>query len=214
MSMGVSTGGFAQVALVAHPPVGLKAAIDFAGGRGGDGKGDLCNESGLVSAYKAFGKKARTPMLWIYSENDKWFPPPFAAKFEEAFKSGGGVDEFVHAPADGEDGHHFYGHVAAWSGTAETFLRAHQLLAVDPPYAPPPVPKVDPPALLAERDLNAWKTFLTMGPKKAFAMNAKGVYGYAIGNFDQKLADEHALEFCNKNAHGGPACAIVSRGAP
>lgn len=35
ISAGVSTGGFAQVALTTKPPEGLKAAISFAGGRGG-----------------------------------------------------------------------------------------------------------------------------------------------------------------------------------
>ncbi len=43
VSAGVSTGGFAQVALSADPPAGLKAAISFAGGRGGDGKEHNCD---------------------------------------------------------------------------------------------------------------------------------------------------------------------------
>jgi dienelactone hydrolase len=213
ISAGVSTGGFTQVALAAKPPAGLKAALDFAGGRGGDGKGDLCNESGLLNAYKSFGKHARTPMLWIYAENDKWFPPPFARKFEAAFQSGGGTDEFVLAPPDGDDGHHLYGHVAAWSSTVDTFLRAHQLVSVDPLLPPPTPPKVDPPAGLKDRGQEAFKTFLVLGPHKAFATNGAGVYGYTVGMFNQQLADEHALENCNKNVHGGPQCTIVARGA-
>jgi dienelactone hydrolase len=212
VSAGVSTGGFTQVALTAKPPEGLKAAIDFAGGRGGDGKGDLCNKSGLLSAYKVFGKHARTPMLWIYSENDKWFPPPFAHEFEAAFQSSGGTDEFVLAPPDGDDGHHLYGHVAAWSATVDTFLRAHQLLPVDPPLPGPTPPKVDPPAGLSDRGVEAFKSFLILGPHKAFATNGHGPFGLSTGQFDQQLADQHALENCNKNVHGGAACAVVARG--
>jgi len=213
ISAGVSTGGFTQVALAAKPPTGLKAAIDFAGGRGGNGKGDLCDQGGLLSAYKSFGKHARTPMLWIYAENDKWFPPPFAGKFQAAFESAGGVDQFVLAPPDGDDGHHLYGHVAAWSDTVDTFLRAQKLLFYDPPIAGPKPPDVIVPAALHERGVDAFKNFLILGPHKAFAMNSAGVWGYAVGQFTQALADQHALENCNKGVRGGPACAIVARGA-
>jgi dienelactone hydrolase len=212
ISAGVSTGGFTQVALAAKPPAGLKAALDFAGGRGGNGKGDLCNESGLLSAYKSFGKHVRTPMLWIYAENDKWFPPPFARKFEAAFQSGGGTEEFILAPPDGEDGHGLYSHAAVWGPTVDTFLRAHQLLAVDPPLPAPTAPPIDPPAGLRERGQDAFKSFLILGPHKAFAINSAGVYGYAVGWFTQQLADQHALDNCNKNVHGGPPCTIVARG--
>jgi len=213
LSAGVSTGGFTQVAFAAPPPPGLKAAIDFAGGRGGNGKGELCDESGVVSAYKSFGKHARLPMLWIYAENDKWFPPPFARKFQAAFEASGGVDEFVLAPADGDDGHHLYSHVAAWSSTVDTFLRAHQLLPVDPPYPPPTPPKVDPPAGLHDRGIDAFKNFLILGPKKAFATNGTGVFGVAAGMFTQQLADQRALENCNRNVHGGASCTVVARSA-
>ena len=88
VSAGVSTGGFAQVALTADPPAGLKAAISFAGGRGGDGKEHNCDVDGIVSAFRHFGKKSRVPMLWIYSENDHWFPLEMAHKFEAAFREG------------------------------------------------------------------------------------------------------------------------------
>lgn len=213
VSAGVSTGGFAQVALAAKPPAGLKAAIDFAGGRGGDGKGDLCNESALIDAYKSFGKKARVPMLWLYSENDKWFPPPFARKFQAAFESKGGVDEFILVPADGDDGHHYYAHVAAWSPLADTFLHAHQLPTVDPPYPLPPAPKVDPPTALHDRGLEAFKNFLILGPRKAFAVNPNGVYGFSVGHFNQQMADQQAMENCSKNLKPGAApCQIVARG--
>ena len=212
VSVGVSTGGFAQVALTTNPPSGLKAAISFAGGRGGDGNGHLCDEGGLERAFKVYGKKSHTPMLWIYAENDKWFPPPFAKKFEAAFEEGGGKDEFVHAAPDGEDGHHLYSHVAAWSETVDKFLGEHELLPLAAPYTGPQPPKIDPPAGLHDRGLEAFKNFLILGPSKAFATNGLGVYGLAVGQFTQELADERALENCNKARHEGPVCAIVSRG--
>ena len=111
VSVGVSTGGFAQVALAANPPPGLKAAISFAGGRGGDGKGNNCNLDGLISAFKGFGKHDKVPMLWLYAENDKWFPPKMSVEFDKAYHGAGGRDEFVMVPPDGEDGHGYYRHV-------------------------------------------------------------------------------------------------------
>jgi dienelactone hydrolase len=77
VSAGVSTGGFAQIALVANPPKGLKAAINFAGGRGGDGHEHNCDLRGLVGAFGEFGKGARKhgDLPTIYAEDDHWFPP-------------------------------------------------------------------------------------------------------------------------------------------
>lgn len=56
VSAGVSTGGFAQVALSADPPAGLKAAISFAGGRGGDGKEHNCDFSGIVGPFSTLAR--------------------------------------------------------------------------------------------------------------------------------------------------------------
>jgi dienelactone hydrolase len=212
VSAGVSTGGFTQVALAAKPPAGLKAAISFAGGRGGDGKGHLCDESGVVSAFKSFGKHARIPMLWIYAENDKWFPPEYAKQFQAAYEGAGGTDEFVLAPPDGEDGHHLYTHVAAWSKTVDDFLGRHNLLPLAEPYPMPTPPQVTAPAGLSERGQEAFRNFLIYGPNKAFATNGQAVFGFSIGQFTQGLADERAMQNCEHARHEGPPCAIVSRG--
>jgi len=214
VSAGVSTGGFAQVALDAYPPPGLKAAISFAGGRGGDGSGDLCAEGPLLDAFKAFGKRSHTPMLWIYAENDKWFPPPFAKKFEAAFQSGGGKDVFVLAPPDGADGHHLYAHVAAWPAAVDIFLEDHDLQPLQAPYPLPRVPIVDPPAGVHGRGLEGFQGFLRAGPNKAFASNGEGAWGSSAGQLTQALADHYALENCGKNRHGGPACEVVARTTP
>ena len=121
VSMGISTGGFAQVALSANPPPALKAAINFAGGRGGDGHEHNCDLGGLVGAYGAFGKAAHKhgdlPMLWIYAENDHWFTPAMARQFEAAYNKSGAAEQFVLAPPDRDEGHHLYSHISAWSDT-------------------------------------------------------------------------------------------------
>ncbi len=127
VAMGVSTGGLAVVALTARAPTGLVAAINFAGGRGSKADHKVCNPADLVNAYRSFGRSSRTPMLWIYAQNDKFFWPKLARKFDAAFRSGGGQDQFVLAPPIGTDGHSLFRHVDAWSSTVDEFLKAQGL---------------------------------------------------------------------------------------
>jgi dienelactone hydrolase len=212
VSVGVSTGGFAQVALTADPPPGLKAAISFAGGRGGDGKLHNCNEDGIVSAFHGFGKKSRLPMLWIYSENDKWFPPELARKFDAAFRQAGGNDQLVMVPPFSDDGHHFFYDVSGWSPIVDTFLKDQNLLPLPDLLPEPPVPDIPPPPGLGEHGRDAFRHFLMMGPRKAFATNGQGVGGMAVGMFTQQLADQRAIENCARAAKGIGTCTVISRG--
>ena len=218
VSAGVSTGGFAQAALVADPPKELKAAISFAGGRGGDGHEHNCDLNGVIDAFGTFGKEARKhgtlPMLWIYSENDHWFPPAMARQFEAAYTKGGGVDQFVLEPPDGEDGHHLYAHPAAWSEAVEEFLKSHNLLPLGEVVLPAPEPpKIPPPAGLGDKGEEAWKHFLLGAPYKAFATNGQGEWGLAQGAFDQSIADGDAMDRCKKAAAGNGSCSLVARTA-
>jgi dienelactone hydrolase len=211
VSAGVSTGGFAQVALSADPPAGLKAAISFAGGRGGDGKEHNCDLGGIVSAFQHFGKKSRIPMLWIYSENDHWFPPEMAHKFDEAFRAGGGLDQLVMVPPYRDDGHGYYYDISGWTPVVEDFLKAHDLPTQTELLPAPPVPNVPPPPGLADRGQAAFRNFLIMGPAKAFTTNGAEVFGMSYGQFDQEIADRKALENCTKNLHGSGRCSVVAR---
>ena len=144
VSIGISTGGFAQVALSANPPPALKAAINFAGGRGGDGHEHNCDLSGVVGAYESFGKAAHKhgdlPMLWIYAQNDHWFTPAMAQQFEAAYNKSGATEQFVLAPPDRDEGHHLYSHISAWSDTVNAFLKAHNLLPLGDDLLPAPQP--------------------------------------------------------------------------
>jgi len=216
VSVGVSTGGFAQVALSANPPPGLKAAISFAGGRGGDGHEHNCDLNGLVGAFGDFGKGAKKhgdlPMLWIYSENDHWFTPAMARQFEAAYVKGGGVEQFVLAPPDREDGHHLYSHISAWSDTVEAFLKAHNLLPLGDEVLPTPQPpNAPPPGGLPDEGKEAWERFLLGAPFKAFASNGRGGWGFAQAAFDQQFADGDAIDRCKKTAAGNGNCAVVAR---
>jgi dienelactone hydrolase len=216
VSMGISTGGFAQVALSANPPPALKAAINFAGGRGGDGHEHNCDLGGLIGAYEAFGKAAHKhgdlPMLWVYAENDHWFTPAMARKFEAAYVKGGGVEQLVLAPPDRDEGHHLYSHIAAWSDTVQAFLKAQNLLPLGDQLLPAPQPpNIPAPAGLIDQGQQAWKQFLLGAPFKAFATNGQNAWGLAQAAFDQQIADGEAIDRCKKAAAGVGNCAIAAR---
>lgn len=216
LSAGVSTGGFAQAALSADPPKGLKAAISFAGGRGGDGHEHNCNLGGIVDAFHNFGKEAHKhgdlPTLWIYSENDHWFPPAMAQQFDAAYKKGGGTNQFVMAPPDGDDGHHLYTHVSAWSDTVTAFLKAQNLLPLGDTVLPAPEPADIPmPAGLKDQDKDTWRRFVLAPPFKSLAVNEGGELFLFAAGFDQSLADEGALDRCKKAPGGNKHCSIVAK---
>lgn len=214
LSVGVSTGGFAQVALSADPPPGLKAAISFAGGRGGDGHEHNCNLPGVLDAFRSFGKAAHKhgdlPMLWIYSENDHWFPPAMAQQFEAAYTKSGAAIQFLMAPPDGDEGHHLYTHVSVWSDVVEAFLKAHNLLPLGDTVLPAPEPPDVPmPAALKDKDRETWRSFLLAAPFKTLVADESGTLWMAAAGFNQSIADDEAKDRCKKG--GGDRCTIVAK---
>jgi dienelactone hydrolase len=209
VAAGVSTGGMTSVALTANPPRGLVAGINFAGGRGSKADHDVCNPVNLVSTYKAHGKKSRIPMLWIYSENDKFFWPELAQKFDAAFKAAGGQDEFVLAPPDGDDGHHLFSHIEAWSDTVDAFLKQQNLAPRATLLPEPQAPNVPPPAGLGATGLLAFHRYLIYGPHKAFAVSG-AAFGYSNGRITADEARQKAYESCEHSAQVKGSCKVVS----
>jgi dienelactone hydrolase len=216
MSIGVSAGGFATVALTADPPPGLIAAINFAGGRGSRGDDDVCEEDELVSAVRTFGKTSRVPMLWVYAQNDKFFGPALARKMRDAFKEGGGNVEFIAAPAFGSDGHTLFSpnSIPTWTPYVDRFLAKLKTEPTAPAAAAPPSretasPKTAnaPPSHLNARGKKAFESYLTAKNNKAFAVAPDGSFGWRTGRDTVEEAKQQALELCEENADD---CEIVS----
>lgn len=209
IAVGVSTGGMATVALTAQPPRGLVAAINFAGGRGSQADHEVCNPDDLVHSYRNFGKKSRVPMLWLYAQNDKFFWPELAQKFDTAFRSEGGNDQFVLAPAIGDDGHSLFRHVSAWSSTVDSFLAAQNLVPLAQVLPEVQAPDVPVPAGLNEEGQHAFHNYLLLGPHKAFAM-APYSFGFSAGQMTADDARRRALKNCRHAAHKRENCTLVS----
>jgi dienelactone hydrolase len=105
---GISTGGWASLAIAARNLPQVEAIVNFAGGRGGHAYGQdnaICGEGDLLSAAHHYGESAREPTIWFYSKNDSYFGPDFAVKLAHAWGSGGGTVEEHILPPYGADGH-------------------------------------------------------------------------------------------------------------
>jgi dienelactone hydrolase len=106
--VGQSVGGYSTIAAAAKNPDGLLAAINFAGGSGGNPQtrpGNPCEGYKLEKMFADFGATAKAPTLWIYTENDKYFNPKHSQAWHQAFVKSGGRAEFNLLPAFAADGH-------------------------------------------------------------------------------------------------------------
>jgi dienelactone hydrolase len=124
--VGQSYGGATTVALAAKNIDGVKGAINFAGGSGGDPlkrPDSPCSEPLLAQALAGYGKTAKTPMLWLYSENDKYWGKDYPRNWFGDFTAQGGIARFVQLPAHGDNGHgSFSSNPGAWRPHVDEFL--------------------------------------------------------------------------------------------
>jgi len=110
--IGESGGGWGTIAYNSIPHPRVTALISMAGGRGQevkkDGLSGVWRPDLLVDAAGRFGQSATTPMLWVYSENDKFFASAIAASLYDAFTRNGGTAEFKQVGPYSNDGHRLF----------------------------------------------------------------------------------------------------------
>jgi pimeloyl-ACP methyl ester carboxylesterase len=85
--------------------------INFAGGRGGrpeTNPGEPCRPDKLESAVRRFAKTINVPVLWVYSENDRYFSPRHVQDMYQAFKDAGATGRLVMEPPFGKNGHKLF----------------------------------------------------------------------------------------------------------
>lgn len=130
--VGQSAGGWAAIALSSQNLPSVRAIITFAAGRGGRVGGkpnNNCAPDKLVEATGEFGRTARVPMLWIYTENDTFFGPALSRKMHEAYIGAGGIAEYHMLPPFGGDGHFLIDSADAiplWAPLVSHFLDKRQ----------------------------------------------------------------------------------------
>jgi dienelactone hydrolase len=143
--MGQSFGGATAITVAAMNPPGVQATINFAGGGGGNPATmpqNPCATPLLERMFSTYGKTARIPTLWVYTENDMFFGPKFPKQWFDAFKAAGGVGEYVLFPPNGESGHGLFTQAPeVWRTRIIEFLRANGYPDIRvPEVAAPPAP--------------------------------------------------------------------------
>jgi dienelactone hydrolase len=130
--VGQSAGGWAAIALSSENVPGVRAIITFAAGRGGRVGGkpnNNCAPDRLVAATGEFGRTARTPMLWIYIENDTFFGPELSRQMHAAYTGAGGKAEYHLLPPFGDEGHFLVSSADSlplWTPLVAAFLDKHR----------------------------------------------------------------------------------------
>jgi len=122
---GHSSGGFASLILASLGLPGVRGIINFNGGRGSAARFN-CSPDRLIEACGRAGRTTRVPTLWIYSENDSYFPPRLAREMHAAFQRAGGRGEFIMLPPFCEEGHFLFTDVrglALWTPVVSRFLK-------------------------------------------------------------------------------------------
>lgn len=115
--VGISTGGWASLALASEDVPSVRAVVNFAGGRGGHAFGfanRVCDEAQLIDAARQFGAKAKIPTIWFYSQNDSYFGPQLAQAMSHAWRDAGGSVDFHLLPPYGSEGHGIADDYAGW----------------------------------------------------------------------------------------------------
>lgn len=129
--IGQSAGGWGAIALSSLNRPEVRAIITFAAGRGGRVGGkpnNNCAPDKLVEAAADFGRSARTPMLWIYAENDTFFGPDLTKRMHAAYTDAGGRAEYQMLPPFGSEGHFMIGSpdsIRLWAPLVIPFLDHH-----------------------------------------------------------------------------------------
>lgn len=212
MLVGMSAGGFAVIATGATNPPGVKAIINFDGGRGAiDGK-SLCDKTGLMKAYAQYGKTATIPSLWLYAQNDKSFSPEMGKAMFDAYQQGKKNAQFVVMPPYGKDGHVFMDSApeSFWWQTVAAFLEQHHQ-PLQEIAALPVVHLVDPPALnvAGKKAFADYQT--TQRYEKAFASDPQGDWGAAYWARNSDEAAATALKICSSQQRSGaPTCTLFA----
>jgi dienelactone hydrolase len=209
--LGVSTGGFAVTAAAATNPPGVVGVLSFAGGRGSVAPDKVCGADRLVADVGTFGRTARVPALWVYAENDHYFPPALAHRMFEAYTAAGAPAKLRMLPPFGPDGHMFLTFAPPeqlWSLT-EGFLAALHLPVALTIALPPLAAMPAPPRLGAICEV-AFRAYVAARiGAKAFAINLEGHCGWNLTAPTQDEAVRQAIRSCEGQAQG---CRIYASG--
>jgi dienelactone hydrolase len=213
LALGASVGGVTTLAVASRQPPGLVAAINFAGGAGGNPEqrpADPCRPEHLARLWTTQAAQAHVPSLWLYWENDRYWGPDIPRRWARAWAEGGGQVEFHALGPVGPDGHAGMSlDMDHWVPLVEEFMARAGFTR------PGTVPRPRPTAYAAVSDIDRvplplsaresiYRRFLAAPLPRAFAIGPGGQAGYATGDW----ATGRALGFCQSRR--GERCALYA----
>ena len=211
IAAGHSGGGFVVSALASQPPPGHVAVINFAGGRGGQKGGGNCSKGGFVQAFGEFGKGAKVPALWLYSETDRMFWPDLIDQALDAYARDGAPVRLERTGAlwFTRNGHliHFLGARELWRPRIGAFLNAIGAPNWDTAPDDAAVARLPAPAGIGDRGGRRWRLYLGSPGHKAFARGGGRQFGWSALQDTAEEAVRRAMRDCEKR---GGSCRIVS----
>jgi dienelactone hydrolase len=129
---GQSAGAMVSIFTAAmRAPQGLVAVLGFAAGRGGNPEfrpGVPCAIEPVAKLLDSLGRQIKVPVLFHYSQNDRFFNPATTRLWYERFTAGGAKADYVMQPAFGADGHYVFsasGGSKIWLPAVEHFLKEY-----------------------------------------------------------------------------------------
>jgi dienelactone hydrolase len=209
--MGHSTGGFAVTAAAADKPAGVVGVLNFEGTHGSV-PGHTCSPDHLVTDAGIFGRTARIPALWAYSENDRSAPPALGRRMFDAYVASGAPAQFRMLPPYGVDGHAIVpmGPAEIWWPAVERFLNELRLptsvlIELPPPASlPPPSPLNAACTGYFDAYVKAWTD------AKAFAWNRDGHCSSVTAA--QRTADDAKSEALRQCVAAWKDCSLYAVG--
>jgi dienelactone hydrolase len=209
IKLGVSLGGTTTLAVAARQPPGLVAAINFAGGAGGnpdDRTGDPCGPAVLEALWRQQAATARVPTLWLYWTHDRYWGEQIPRRWARAWAEGGGQVDFQQlgpwpvpasraaAAADGSpprpvDGHNGLGSdMDRWVPLAEAFLARAGFTRSGVTPRPPQsgfarVEEAEKVPVTPPRREQLYRAFLRAPVPRAFVIGPDGRAAWASGDW-------------------------------
>jgi dienelactone hydrolase len=196
--IGQSVGGLVTVALGARNPAGVVGIVNFAGGI----REDQCDvwAQNVARAFASFGRTSRMPALFIYGDNDSYFPQPLPQQFFDAYQAAGGHATMIDFGAFERDSHTLFHRESGepiWMPAVAHFF-ASLGLSFDVKYdlyrrGSPGGDVEDLTRLNAVTHDSAsieagYRRFLREGSPRAFAFSADGHWGIGRGDDSQNDA--------------------------
>jgi dienelactone hydrolase len=122
---GISRGGISAIAWSGRNPAVPRAVVNFVGGW----MGARChNATSINRTLMNRGVPWGQPSLWLYGDNDPFYPLSHTRAIFDAFKAAGGKGTFHDfLPPPGGNGHFIGNHSDLWTATMETYLGERRL---------------------------------------------------------------------------------------